>query len=231
MARDGRERDSDDEERHYAAVERARMVDRQLPGHGIVDPQILNAMAAIPREEFVPRHLRESAYIDSSLPIGCDQTISQPCVTALMCELAQLVGAERVLDVGTGSGYAAAVLSLLAAEVISIERIDELAERARRRLARLGFGNVTVVIGDGTRGWPERAPYDAILVAAGATALPKALVEQLAEGGRLIIPVGRFRRGQTMYRFTNQGAGLKIEDFGAFSFVPLIAGDNDDARE
>lgn len=207
------------------AAARRQMVEVQLPRHGIVDERVIGAMAVVPREEFVPASLAESAYVDSSLPIGCEQTISQPCVTALMCELARLAGDERVLEVGAGSGYGAAVLSHLAADVYAIERIGQLAERARRRLQRLGISNATVVLGDGTRGLPASAPFDAILVTAGADAVPTALVDQLAPGGRLIIPVGPRPRDLTMYRFTNERGQLRVEEFGSFAFVPLVSDD------
>lgn len=207
------------------AQSRRQMVEVQLPRHGIADPRVLEAMGRVPREEFVPPSLRDSAYVDSSLPIGCEQTISQPCVTAFMCELAQLAGEERVLEVGAGSGYGAAVLSHLAAEVYAIERIPQLAEQARRRLQRVGCTNATVVLGDGTRGLADEAPFEAIIVTAGADALPRALVDQLAPGGRLIIPIGPRPRDLTMYRFTAERDQLRVEEFGAFAFVPLVRDD------
>ena len=180
-----------------AAVARAEMVELQLRRRGIRDERVLEAMARVPRDRFVPDSLSAHAYDDGALPIGNDQTISQPFVVATICALLGLHGSERVLDVGTGSGYQAAVLAELAAEVVTIERIPELAERARTTLADLGYGNVEVTVGDGSLGVPERAPFDAIAVAAAAPTIPPALFDQLAEGGRLVVPRGS-RFGQEL---------------------------------
>lgn len=161
-----------------------------LRRRGIADERVLDAIARVPRELFVPAELRRRAYDDSALPIGHHQTISQPYVVATICAALELEGPERVLDVGTGSGYQAAVLAELAAEVVTIERVPELAEQARATLADAGYGRVEVRFGDGTLGVPERAPFDGIAVAAAAPAVPEALYEQLAPGGRIVVPVG-----------------------------------------
>ena len=173
------------------------MVERQLRRRGIVDERVLAAMGRVPRELFVPERLRAYAYDDGALPIGHRQTISQPFVVATICSLLGLRGDERVLDVGTGSGYQAAVLAELAREVVTIERIPELAEEARASLVEAGCGNVEVRVGDGSVGVPDRAPFDAIAVAAAAPTIPPALYEQLVEGGRLVVPRGS-RWGQEL---------------------------------
>jgi protein-L-isoaspartate(D-aspartate) O-methyltransferase len=157
-----------------------------------------------------------------ALPIDHDQTISQPFTVAFMCEAAELAGRENVLEVGTGSGYGAAILAELADHVHTVERIPQLAEQARDTLGRLGYGNVIVHLANGTLGLPEAAPFDVIVVTAGAEALPKPYLDQLAAGGRIVIPIGYRRYGQTMYRFTFDDDKLRIEDLGAFAFVPLI---------
>lgn len=203
------------------SAQRKRMLNEHLIPRGITDPRVLNAMQRTPREEFVPAHLRRQAYADCPLPIGNDQTISQPYTVAFMAQSLQLGGTERVLEVGAGSGYAAAVLANLASQVHTIERIPELAAQAQRRLQRLGYDNVFVHAADGSLGLPDHAPFDAIIVAAGAAETPAPLVEQLADGGRLVIPVGG-RAGQSMLRVTRQGEQLKQEALGSFAFVPLI---------
>ncbi len=171
--------------------ERARMVAYQLAARGIREPRVLTAMASVPRERFVPEDRRDAAYADRALPIELGQTISQPFMVARTCELARIAEGAVVLDVGTGSGYQAAVAAELAKLVVSVERIAPLADAARERLAELGYGErVEVVIGDGSLGWPARAPYDAILVAAASPRVPPALREQLAIGGHLVVPVG-----------------------------------------
>jgi len=186
------------------------------------DVRVLGAMGQVPREEFVPEGQRARAYGDHPLPIGLEQTISQPFVVAFMAELARLDGSQRVLEVGTGSGYGAAVLSHLAREVWTVERHGELADRARARLARLGYDTVHVITGDGSKGLAEHAPYDAILVTAAAEVVPREYLEQLAEGGRLVIPVGPAGENQRMYRLTRRGEGHTTEDLGPFRFVPLV---------
>jgi protein-L-isoaspartate(D-aspartate) O-methyltransferase len=173
------------------AEQRRLMVERQLRGRDVVDDRVLAAMERVPRELFVPEHLRRRAYDDAALPIGGGQTISQPYMVARICEALALTGRERALDVGSGSGYQAAVLAELAEEVDTIERIPELAELARANLEAAGYGRVRVHVGDGTRGLPERAPFDAIAVAAAAPELPRSLYEQLELRGRIVVPVGR----------------------------------------
>jgi protein-L-isoaspartate(D-aspartate) O-methyltransferase len=197
------------------------MVERQLRRRGIEDERVLAAMERVPRELFVPDAVRLGAYDDVALPIGSGQTISQPFMVARTCEALALTGAERVLDVGTGSGYGAAVLAELAAEVHSIERIPELAERARDALTRAGYGNVTVHVGDGSVGLPELAPFAAIAVGAAAPAFPLALYEQLEEGGRLAVPVGG-RRGQRLEVIERTPAGPVVTRSVSCRFVPLV---------
>jgi len=200
---------------------RAAMVQHQLRARGIGDERVLAALGRLPREQFMPLDSRRLAYEDCALPIAEGQTISQPYMVALMSEALRLTGHERVLEIGTGSGYAAAVLGRLAASVISIERHPALAEQAAALLQSLGFANVTVRIGDGTRGWPSAAPYDAIVVTAGAPAVPASLTGQLAPGGRLVIPVGVAKQ-QMLMRITNQNGRLLREEITPCVFVPLI---------
>ena len=184
---------------------RVAMVERHLAKRGIVDPRVLEAFLTVPREEFVPEGLMEFAYADAPLPIGEEQTISQPWIVAITAQALGLRAGARVLEVGTGSGYAAAILGRLASEVYTIERIDSLAQIAQERLARLGFSNVHVRAGDGSLGWPEHAPYDGIAVAAGGPKVPDALRAQLAIGGRLVIPVGPSETEQVLVRVTRIG--------------------------
>ena len=205
------------------AAQRDRMVERQVAARGVRDPSVLAAMRSVPRERFLPPDLEEFAYQDAPLPIEQGQTISQPFIVALMTEALALGPEDRVLEIGTGSGYAAAVLARVAREVYTIERHAELADRARTRLAQLGFDNVVVRHGDGTLGWPEHAPYDAIVVAAGGPHVPESLLEQLAPGGRLVIPVGEDRGLQQLVRVTRCADGsLSREELGDVRFVPLI---------
>lgn len=205
-----------------AARRRAQMVDRQLRRRGIADARVLEAMARVPREEFVPPPIADRAYDDAALPIGYGQTISQPFIVAAMCELLALEGSERVLDVGTGSGYAAAVLDELAASVVSIERVAPLAERARGALGRSGHAGVEVRVGDGTRGAPDRAPFDAISVAAATERVPPALYDQLAVGGRIVLPRGR-SGAQRLVRILRTEDGAVETASLACRFVPLVA--------
>jgi len=202
---------------------RRRMVETQLARRGVRDPAVLAAMGMVPRETFVPAPLAADAYDDGPLPIGEGQTISQPYIVALMTEALRLASGDRVLEIGTGSGYAAAVLAEIAAEVYTIERLAPLAESARRRLAELGYATVHVRCGDGTLGWPEHAPYDAIVVTAGGPEVPKALLDQLAVGGRLVMPVGGSPRAQHLVRVVRRATDdYGYEDLGDVAFVPLI---------
>ena len=197
------------------------MVENQLRARGIWDERVLAAMGEVPREAFVPRRLRHRSYADSALPIGGEQTISQPWIVAAICQELALTGSERVLEVGTGSGYSAAVLALLAAEVISIERDPELSRSARRALATLGVPNVHLEIGDGSLGDPERAPFEAIAVHAAAPGPPPALVEQLRDGGRLVVPVVE-EGEETLVTFHRHGERLTRAAVAPCRFVPLI---------
>jgi protein-L-isoaspartate(D-aspartate) O-methyltransferase len=200
---------------------RARMVERQLRRRGIADERVLAAMGAAPREAFVPAKLRHRAYADSALPIDERQTISQPWIVAAISQALELSGSERVLEVGTGSGYSACVLSLLAADVVSVERHQSLALLAREALASLAVTNVELVVGDGSRGVPERAPFEAIAVHATAPAAPPALISQLAEGGRLVVPIaGEAADLLTVLR--RRGAEVESETIGPCRFVPLV---------
>lgn len=199
------------------------MVRTHIAARGIRDAAVLDAFRAVPREAFLPPELHEFAYQDSPLPIERGQTISQPYIVALMTAALALRPTDRVLEIGTGSGYAAAILGKIAERVHTIERHPELAELAARRLAELGLDHVEVRCGDGTLGWPEHAPYDAIVVAAGGPELPRALLEQLAPGGRLVMPVGEGRELQQLVRVTRQADGsFAKEELGDVRFVPLI---------
>jgi protein-L-isoaspartate(D-aspartate) O-methyltransferase len=198
------------------------MVERQLRARGIADERVLEAMERVPRELFVPESVRDRAYVDAALPIGADQTISQPYMVARICEELGLRGDEKVLDVGTGSGYQAAVLAELAAEVHSIERIPELVERARANLEAAGYaGRVTVHLGDGTRGLLEHAPFAAIAVAAAAPEMPQTLYEQLEQRGRLVVPVGG-RWEQLLQVIVHTHEGPAVLRTVPCRFVPLV---------
>jgi protein-L-isoaspartate(D-aspartate) O-methyltransferase len=202
---------------------RHRMVDIQIAGRGVTDRRVLEAMRRVPREAFVAEGLEEFAYHDNPLPIAEDQTISQPYIVALMIEAAEVKPGDRVLDVGTGSGYAAAVLSQIAGKVYTIERHRALVEAARKLFAKLGYNNIEVRHGDGTLGWPEAAPFDAILVAAGGPEIPEALRKQLKVGGRLIIPIGTLGREQQLVKVVRDSEhDYHEEDFGPVTFVPLV---------
>jgi protein-L-isoaspartate(D-aspartate) O-methyltransferase len=205
------------------ALLRAEMVERNIAARGVRDELVLEAMRKVPRELFLPKNLREFAYEDSPLPIAGEQTISQPYIVAFMIEALLLRGGEKVLEIGAGSGYAAAVLSEIAADVYTVERLGQLADKAAATLADLGCDNVHVLHGDGTKGWPEHAPYDAIVVAAGGPQIPGSLKEQLKVGGRLVIPVGEDQRAQELVRVTRISRDTyRSEDIADVRFVPLI---------
>jgi protein-L-isoaspartate(D-aspartate) O-methyltransferase len=197
------------------------MVERQLRRRGIADERVLAAMGEVPREQFVAERYRSRAYADSALPIGEGQTISQPWIVAAICQALELRGDERVLEVGTGSGYSAAVLARLAAETIGIERHESLAAGARRALEALGVANVEVLVGDGSRGLPQRAPFEAIAVHATAPAPPLKLLGQLTDGGRLVVPIAA-DRADLLTVFRRRGDELLSESIGPCRFVPLI---------
>jgi protein-L-isoaspartate(D-aspartate) O-methyltransferase len=199
---------------------RERMVAEQLVSRGIKDPRVLRAMAKIPRHLFVESELYEHAHEDHPLPIGANQTISQPYIVALMLEALELKGTERVLEVGAGSGYAAAVLSNLCAEVFSVEVVPELALKARILLGGLGYNNVSLLAGDGTLGWQEHSPYDAVIISAAAPCIPRPLVEQLKVPGYLVFPMGE-KELQTLVRIRKDSAGIREEYLGECRFVKL----------
>ncbi len=204
----------------FAAL-RALMVERQLRRRGISDERVLTAMEEVPRHEFVPERYRSRAYSDSALPIGENQTISQPWIVAAIAQSLELRGGELVLEIGTGSGYSATVLARLAADILSIERHEALAIEAQRTLDSLGVANVEVVVGDGSRGVPERVPFDAIAVHATAPAPPQTLLGQLGEGGRLVVPIAAEEADMlTVYR--RRGGELSSETIGPCRFVPLV---------
>ncbi|QIZ73828.1 protein-L-isoaspartate(D-aspartate) O-methyltransferase [Oxynema aestuarii AP17] len=201
---------------------RSQMVERQLRDRGIEDPAVLAAMQRVPRHRFVPSDLVDLAYQDSPLPIGYDQTISQPYIVAYMSEVAQIAPGDRVLEIGTGSGYQAAILAQLAREVYTIEIIPELAASASATLQELGYENIEVKAGDGYRGWPEAAPFEAIVVTAAPDRVPQALIEQLAIGGKLVIPVGTSVQQMTIITKTEEG--IVEEQTLPVRFVPMTGG-------
>jgi protein-L-isoaspartate(D-aspartate) O-methyltransferase len=200
---------------------RERMVHTQLELRDIRNSRVLTAMRKIPRHEFVPEESRKHAYADAPLPIGDCQTISQPYIVALMTQLLELEPTDTVLEIGTGSGYQAAILAELTKKVYSLERLSALAERARGVLDRLGYANVEVLERDGSLGLPDHAPYDAIVVTAAAPKAPQALKDQLAESGRLVVPVGG-REGQMLERWTREGQRVAVEEMVPVAFVPLV---------
>ena len=203
--------------------QRERMVDTQIAARGLRDPWVLHAMRTVPREAFVPASLENSAYDDAPLPIGQDQTISQPYVVAVMTEAVQPKPGNRALEIGTGSGYAAAVLGTIVSQVYTVERLGRLAVTAERRLAHLGYRNVHVLHADGTLGWAEHAPYEAVIVTAGGPRVPPSLLDQLAIGGRLIMPVGSTHLFQHLVRVIRKGLDdYAYEDLEGVAFVPLI---------
>ncbi|HEU4980434.1 MAG TPA: protein-L-isoaspartate(D-aspartate) O-methyltransferase [Solirubrobacterales bacterium] len=212
------------------AEQRQRMVERQLRRRGISDEAVLEAMGSVPRELFVPESVRRSAYNDSALPIGHEQTISQPWVVAAICQALHLDGDENVLEIGTGSGYSAAVLAKLSDRVISVERVPALGEAARARLEEIGVRNVEVIIGDGSQGHSPGAPYDAIAVHAATPEAPHSLLGQLAEGGRLVAPIAT-GTADLLTAFTRENGDLRQETIGPCRFVPLIGAEGFDAPE
>jgi protein-L-isoaspartate(D-aspartate) O-methyltransferase len=206
-----------------ATAARERMVERQIANRGVRDATVLAAMRKVPRELFVPADVRSFAYDDEPLPIGEGQTISQPYIVAAMIEAARPKTPDRVLEIGTGSGYSAAVLASVVADVYTIERLPRLADAARQRLAELGYSNVHVRTANGTLGWPEHAPFDVIIVTASGPIVPPSLMDQLAIGGRLVMPIGDSALGQRLIRVTRRGANdYRREELEGVAFVPLI---------
>lgn len=202
-------------------IDRRRMVEVQIRRRGIRDERVLDALRRIPRHEFVPAKFLELAYEDRPLPIGDTETISQPYIVAAMTEAACVQPGDKVLEVGGGSGYQAAILAFLGAQVFSMERNRNLAESARARLARLGYGEVEVICADGSEGYAAAAPYQAVLVTAGSPQAPPALLDQLAEGGRMVIPIGGLN-GQQLQLFRKSASGISVQDLDLCQFVPLI---------
>jgi protein-L-isoaspartate(D-aspartate) O-methyltransferase len=202
-------------------AERERMVSLQLEGRGIEDARVLAAMRAVPRHEFVPPELREHAYLDEPLPIGDGQTISQPYMVALMTEALQVRDGERLLEIGTGSGYQAAILAEMGAEVFTLERLPLLAEGAARRLHRLGYHRVHVRCADGNDGWPEAAPFDAVLITAAAREIPRGPLQQLKPLGRIVLPIGT-EDAQQLVRVRRTDCGFREDYLGGCRFVKLI---------
>jgi protein-L-isoaspartate(D-aspartate) O-methyltransferase len=198
------------------------MVENLRTQYKIADERVLEAMNRVPRHLFVPQAIQTQAYKDNALPIAGGQTISQPFIVARMSELLELKGRERVLEIGSGSGYQSAVLALIARKVFAVERLEALAAESKERLLRLGYRNISYKLADGTEGWQSYAPFDAILVAAGGPEIPEPLVEQLEVGGRMVIPVGEEKSKQMLVRVTRKEKGYSTEDCGPCSFVPLI---------
>jgi protein-L-isoaspartate(D-aspartate) O-methyltransferase len=213
------DRDSDE-----ARALRSALVDRLVRGGGVTDPRVLDVMRAVPRHAFVPGVALAQAYVDHAQPIGLGQTISQPTIVGEMTQALELSGGERVLEIGTGSGYQAAILAHLAREVYTIELLAPLGEEARARLARLGYTNVHVRIGDGYQGWPDAAPFDRVLLTAAPDEVPAELLDELADGGVLVAPVGPAGGEQVLVRYRKQGSQLRIEKMGGVRFVPMVPG-------
>jgi protein-L-isoaspartate(D-aspartate) O-methyltransferase len=209
---------------------RARMVDEQIAARGVDDPRVLDAMRKVPRHELVPEEVRDASYEDHPVPIGYDQTISQPYIVAVMTEAAEVAPGERVLEVGTGSGYQAAVLAELGADVYSIEIVEPLGKRTAGDLERLGYGRIHLRIGDGYRGWPEASPFDAVIVTAAPPEVPRPLIEQLAVGGRLVIPVGEDGAVQELRVITRTEDGATSETLFEVRFVPMTGEAQGEAR-
>ncbi len=213
------------------AAARETMVARDLKGRGIRDPRVIEAMRTVPRETFMPPELVREAYADRALPIGHGQTISQPYIVALMVEALGLRGTETVLEIGVGSGYATAVLSRLANWVVGVERVPELVESSRERLRGLGVENIEIHLGDGWRGWPGEAPYDGIVVSAAPPEIPPDLIQQLAEGGRLVLPLGEETETQMLTVVTRRGREATTRSLCPCKFVPLVAGEAAEGEE
>jgi protein-L-isoaspartate(D-aspartate) O-methyltransferase len=211
-------------------IPRARMVEHLRNHYKIADERVLEAMNRVPRHAFVPDALKSQAYKDNALPISSGQTISQPFIVARMTELLELKGRERVLEIGSGSGYQTAVLATVARKVFAIERIPVLAAEAKEKLIRLGFRNISYRCDDGTNGWEVYAPFDRILVAAGGPVIPEPLIKQLEIGGRMVIPIGADQKSQMLVRITRTEAGFETENFGPCAFVPLIGNHGWDER-
>jgi len=209
-----------DNKASYAKA-REKMVRQQIAGRGIHDERVLEAMRSVPRHLFVPEHSRSLAYHDGPLAIGQGQTISQPYIVALMTESLMLKGHQRALEVGTGSGYQAAILSRLVSQVYTVERIPELADRAMTLFRQLGYDNIQSRVSNGTLGWPEQAPYEAIIVTAASPDIPEPLTDQLAEGGRLVAPIGG-TWSQALVRVEKKGGRLRRQELTSVAFVPLI---------
>jgi protein-L-isoaspartate(D-aspartate) O-methyltransferase len=203
---------------------REQMVQHQIVARGVRDPDVIKAMLKVPRHSFVPMARRAYSYEDYPLPIGEGQTISQPYIVAYMTEALDLRPGDRVLEVGTGSGYQAAILAELVKEVYTIEIVEKLGKRARQTLDRLGYTNIHVRIGDGYKGWPDKSPFDAVIVTCAPEKVPRALIEQLNEGGRMIIPVGRSGGVQKLVKAVKKGGRLKTEDVMYVRFVPMVKG-------
>ncbi len=217
------------EEKEYT-VRRKKMVEVQLIKRKIKDPRTLEAMRHVPRERFIPEQFRSFAYDDRPISIGEEQTVSQPYMVACMTQALQLCGEETILEIGTGSGYQTAVLAEIVKQVYSIERLPILARTAQEHLKKLGYTNVSFIVGDGTRGNPEHAPFDAVIVTAGSPGVPVSLKEQLAENGRLVIPVGS-RKYQELHRIIRRGDSFVTENLGGCIFVPLIGADGWDRND
>lgn len=198
---------------------RQKMVETQIKARGVKDPRVLSALLKVERERFVPEEYTNSAYADQPLPIGEGQTISQPYIVALMTELLELTGNEKVLEIGTGSGYQAAILAELAKEVYTVEIVESLASTAKKRLSELGYQNIHVKAGDGYLGWPEAAPFDAIMITAAPDHIPKPLIEQLKEGGRMVAPVGTY--SQELKRIVKRSGKIETTDIISVIFVPM----------
>ena len=204
------------------ALPRAKMVEHLRAQYGIKDERVLDAMNRVPRHLFVPEAIQSQAYKDNALPIAAGQTVSQPFIVARMTELLELKGRERVLEIGSGSGYQTGVLALVARKVFAVERIPELAADAKSLLLWMGYRNISFKTADGTEGWQSYSPFDAILVAAGGPEIPKPLIEQLIIGGKMVIPIGKDQKSQVLVRATRTETGFTTENCGPCAFVPLI---------